>query len=349
LMTVALPPALLPGASETGTGLTANFYRAFEDRHRGSRELIKSRLQVYLPLVLPLAGQHPQASVLDLGCGRGEWLELLQQHHIKAQGVDLDEGMLAACRERHLDVTNADAMAHLKQQADQSLLVLSGFHIAEHLPFEVLQELFVQAHRVLLPDGLFILETPNPENLVVGTVSFYLDPSHLRPLPPQLLTFLAQHQGFAQVQLLRLQEEARLATDGPLSLYDVLAGVSPDYAIVARIQADPVLPEPAPGASLYALALRYDQQLQVHLAAQQQAQLAAQARAEEALIMAGQVQQQAEEQALQQTQHQIHQHTQQQVQQQAAQLAALYASLSWRFTRPLRWLGRLLRSPFNRP
>jgi SAM-dependent methyltransferase len=324
-MTVALPPASPPGASKTGAGLTANFYRAFEDRHRGSRELIKSRLQVYLPLVLPLASQHPQASVLDLGCGRGEWLELLDQHHIKAQGVDLDEGMLAACRERQLNVINADALTYLQQQADQSLLVVSGFHIAEHLPFEVLQALFAQAHRVLLPDGLLILETPNPENLVVGTASFYLDPSHLRPLPHQLLTFLAEHQGFGQVQLLRLQEEARLATDGPLNLYDVLAGVSPDYAIVARIRPDLTQPEPAPGASLYALAQRYDQQQQVHLGAQQQALLAAQAQAEEALTIAHQT-----------------------AQQQAAQLAALYASPLWRLSRPLRWLHRLLRRPFNR-
>jgi SAM-dependent methyltransferase len=307
--------------------LTAHFYRAFEDRHRGSRELIKLRLQVYLPLVLPLASRHPQATVLDLGCGRGEWLELLHQHHVKAEGVDLDEGMLAACRERQLNVINADAIAHLHQQADQSLLVVSGFHIAEHLPFEVLQELFAQARRVLLPDGLLILETPNPENLVVGTASFYLDPSHLRPLPHQLLTFLAEHQGFGQVQLLRLQEEARLATDAPLGLYDVLAGVSPDYALVARIQPDPALPEPAPGASLYALALRYDQQLQVQLATQQQALQVAQARADEALAMA----------------HQAGQQVQHQSQQQAAQLAALYASQSWRLTRPLRWLSRLLR------
>lgn len=328
-MTVALPPASPPGASDEGAGLTAHFYRAFEDRHRGSRELIKSRLQVYLPLVLPLAEQHPQAGVLDLGCGRGEWLELLHQHHIKAQGVDLDEGMLAACRERQLNVTNADAIAHLKQQADQSLLVVSGFHIAEHLPFEVLQELFAQVHRVLLPDGLLILETPNPENLVVGTASFYLDPSHLRPLPHQLLTFLAEHQGFGQVQLLRLQEEARLTTDAPIGLYDVLAGVSPDYAIVARICLDPALPEPAPGASLYALALRYDQQLQLHLVAQQQA---TQAKAEEALALA----------------HHVGQQMQHQTQQQAAQLTAIYASLSWRLTRPLRWLSRLLRPRSNR-
>ena len=319
-MIVALPLASPPGASETGAALTANFYRDFEDRHRGSRALIKSRLQVYLPLVLPLAHQHPQASVLDLGCGRGEWLELLHEQNVKAQGVDLDEGMLAACRERQLNVTNSDVMECLKQQADQSLLVVSGFHIAEHLPFAVLQELFAQARRVLLPDGLLILETPNPENLVVGTASFYLDPSHLRPLPSQLLIFLAEHQGFGQVQLLRLQEEARLATDGPLNLYDVLAGVSPDYAIVARIRPDSAQPDLAPGASLYTLALRYDQQTQAHQGAYLHS---LQAKAEEALAMAHQVQHQ--------------------VQQQAEQLAALYASSSWRLTRPLRWLHRLLR------
>jgi SAM-dependent methyltransferase len=320
-MIVALPVASPLGASENGTALTANFYRAFEDRHRGSRELIKSRLQVYLPLILPLARLHPQASILDLGCGRGEWLELLHEQNVKAEGVDVDEGMLAACRERQLNVTNADLIERLKQQADQSLLAVSGFHIAEHLPFAVLQELFVEAHRVLLPDGLLILETPNPENLVVGTASFYLDPSHLRPLPSQLLTFLAEHQGFGQVQLLRLQEEARLGADGPLSLYDVLAGVSPDYAIVARIRPDLAQSEPAPGASLDVLAARYDRHLHARFSA---------------LIAAHRESQEATARAMQHIQNYTN------------ELRAIHDSTSWRFTRPLRWLSGLLRSRSTR-
>ncbi len=313
--------------------MSANFYRAFEDKHRGSRDLIKTRLRAYLPFILPLSHLHPSLPALDLGCGRGEWLELLQDQHIPAQGVDLDDGMLAACRERGLNVTNADALAHLRAQPDHSLLFITGFHIAEHLPFEVLQTLFAQAHRALVPDGLLILETPNPENLVVGTASFYMDPTHQRPLPAQLLDFLAEHQGFARVKILRLQEEARLTDkrqhnadhDNRPSLYDVLAGVSPDYALIA--QPAPRADEPTAltqafalesGVSLLTLANRYDAQV---IKTDQQKII--HDKVEQALALAQQSAQHA---------HQL-----------AAELNAVHASHSWRLTRPLRWLAGLFR------
>lgn len=298
--------------------MTSYFYRAFEDKYRGSRELIKARLHIYVPFIEPLALRHPNLSVLDLGCGRGEWLELLHQHQINAYGMDLDDGMLAACRERGLTVTQGDALTHLQAQTSQSLLAVTGFHIAEHLPFDLLQTLFAQAHRVLIPGGLLILETPNPENLLVGSANFYIDPTHQRPLPSQLLTFLAEHQGFDPVKLLRLQEEPRLACGAPPSLWDVLANVSPDYAIVAQVplqsdQANPLTPlmKDERGVSLHTLASRYDQHLQASHAEQLHAAQTAQHRAEEALALA------------------LH--------------AVACAEQAWRKPRALRWLARLVR------
>lgn len=218
--------------------MSLDFYRAFEDRHRGSRETIQERQRAYLPFLRDLAAAYPHAGVTDVGCGRGEWLELLRHEGIPAQGVDLDEGMLAACRERGLDVRRGDAIAFLQTLPADSQLAVSGFHIAEHLPFGTLHLLVAEALRVLVPGGVLILETPNPENLVVGTASFYLDPTHERPLPWQLLSFLAEHHGFARVKTLRMQESpllaARLNANESLSLMDVLGGASPDYAIVAQ-------------------------------------------------------------------------------------------------------------------
>lgn len=97
--------------------------------------------------------------------------------------------------------------AVLQSQADQSLIALTGFHIAEHLPFEVLQLLVMHTLRVLKPGGLLILETPNPENVSVGTCSFYMDPTHNHPLPPPLLEFLPIHYGFNRAITVRLQEK----------------------------------------------------------------------------------------------------------------------------------------------
>lgn len=208
------------------------FYRDFEDRYRGSRSIIRDRLAVYLPFVQPLA--EPGAIALDLGCGRGEWIELLGEAGFAAEGVDLDEGMLAACRERGLTVTNGDAIAVLRARPEGSVAVVSAFHLVEHIPFEHVQTLIAEALRVLRPGGLLVLETPNPENLVVGASSFYDDPSHLRPLPPKLLAFAVEHGGFARHNVLRLQEAAHLHGAEPVQLFDVLAGVSPDYAVVAQ-------------------------------------------------------------------------------------------------------------------
>jgi SAM-dependent methyltransferase len=216
--------------------MTDSFYRAFEDKYRGSRELIKSRLQVYLPFIKPLLNKKKQTKpkVLDLGCGRGEWLELLTEQGFIAQGVDIDEGMLEACWELDLKVEKADALDYLKALKANSIAIISGFHIAEHIPFEMLQELVDQVLRILKPGGLLILETPNPENIVVGTANFYLDPTHKQPLPPLLLSFIAEHAGYARVKILRLQEPEGLQESQNLTLIDVLSGVSPDYSIVAQ-------------------------------------------------------------------------------------------------------------------
>jgi SAM-dependent methyltransferase len=245
--------------------MSASFYRAFEDRYRGSRDLIKDRLRVYLPFLAPLAAAGP-APALDLGCGRGEWLELLGESGFAARGVDLDEGMLAACRERGLDVVNGDAIGALRFATDNSLAVVSAFHLVEHISFEQVQELVRQALRALRPGGLLIMETPNPENLVVGTSSFYDDPSHLRPLPPKLLGFAVEFGGFDRHSVLRLQESPHV--HGPLQLFDVLAGASPDYAIVAQkagaaelsAALDGEFATPR-GIDLHTLAQRYQQQL----------------------------------------------------------------------------------------
>lgn len=213
----------------------SSFYRAFEDRYRGSRDVIKARLSVYIDFVKPLTaqcGDRPKA--FDLGCGRGEWLELLTESGFDAIGVDLDAEMLSASRERGLNVIQGDALENLSAQPDNSLALVSAFHLVEHLPFEVLQSLLSQSLRVLCPGGLLILETPNSENLMVGTSHFYLDPTHQRPIPHLLLGFLTEYHGFFRNKVLRLQEAETTANNPSPTLWEVLIGASPDYAVVAQ-------------------------------------------------------------------------------------------------------------------
>ena len=214
--------------------MSDQFYRAFEEKFRGPRGLIQQRLEVYLPFVQPVCAAYPEALVFDLGCGRGEWLELLQKNSIAAMGVDLDTGMLAACQQINLKVQCQDALESLKQLQDGSASVVSAFHLVEHLPFDRVKDLVAECHRVLKPGGLLIMETPNPENFMVATHNFYLDPTHLRPIPPDLLAFVPEYLGYESVKILRLQETDGVKTHPNLSMLDVLTGASPDYAVVAQ-------------------------------------------------------------------------------------------------------------------
>ncbi len=214
-----------------------DFYRAFEDYFRGSRELIKERLSVYLPFVLFLQTSYPNAKVLDIGCGRGEWLELLYNNNIKAKGIDIDEGMLKACHALSLDVKKGDGIAYLQEQKDNSLMAISAFHVVEHISFEELQLFVEESLRVLKPGGILIMETPNPENIQVATEHFYVDPTHLRPIPSHLLAFLPRFYGFSRTKIMRLQESKGLSARQSVTLMQVISGVSSDYAVLAQKKA----------------------------------------------------------------------------------------------------------------
>jgi O-antigen chain-terminating methyltransferase len=253
--------------------MNAGFYRAFEDRYRGSRELITQRLEAYVPFLQPLKALYTDYPVLDIGCGRGEWLQLLIREGFAPVGVDLDDGMLEACRALDLPARKDDALNALRQLAQDSQVVVSGFHIAEHVPFPVLEELVTEALRVLRPGGLLILETPNAENVMVGTNNFYLDPTHDQPIPNLLMAFLTEHTGFIRSKVMRLQEAPALHDEkSKVGVREVLMGASPDYAVVAQKHAEPaqlqgfdIVFEADYGISLDQIAMRYDQALENRL------------------------------------------------------------------------------------
>lgn len=180
------------------------FYIALEDRFRGSREEIIEKLKVYLPLIQEANNNTKEKQLLDAGCGRGEWLELLQNEGYQVRGIDINRVAIEQCQERGLNVMEADVIQHLKTLPEQSLGGVTGFHIIEHLPFETLLELFSETVRVLKKGGIAIFETPNPQNILVASYKFYIDPTHLHPLPSELIKFVAELQGLTKVQILNL-------------------------------------------------------------------------------------------------------------------------------------------------
>lgn len=177
------------------------FYLTFEDRFRGARPDIKQRLKFYLPFIQKAGAGSTEFPVLDVGCGRGEWLELLMENDLAAKGVDLNAIMQEQCVERGLDVANADALDYLRALPDGQLGALTGFHIIEHLLLETLLELVSQAYRVLRPGGVVIFESPNCKNLVVGACTFYLDPTHRNPVVPETAEFILTSHGFVKSQI----------------------------------------------------------------------------------------------------------------------------------------------------
>jgi SAM-dependent methyltransferase len=178
-----------------------SFYVSFEDRFRGSRPDIKTRLGFYVPIIKAAHAGSAQRPVLDLGCGRGEWLELLKDNGFNARGVDLNATMRAQCIERGLDVLHGDALDYLRRQKAGSCGAVTGFHIIEHLPFDALLQLIALAHRVLKPDGVVIFESPNCKNLVVGACNFNIDPTHRNPVYPETAEFILQLSGFGRTRI----------------------------------------------------------------------------------------------------------------------------------------------------
>lgn len=251
-----------------------NFYLRLEQRFRGSESQIAQRLAQYIPLLESLE-QNPGASALDLGCGRGEWLNILTQRQWQARGVDLNASMVEHCEKQGFEARQQDALSCLKTLPGKSVTLISGFHIAEHIAFDELLEIISEACRVLAPEGVLLLETPNPENLTVGAHTFYMDPSHRHPLPPQLLQFAAQEQGFAQVDIRRLNGAAR--PENPMAFGDHLEWfleANLDYVVLAQKQGQSLVaevletvgePEPHP-IEFYGVAREYVEQTHQRIA-----------------------------------------------------------------------------------
>src|SRR5579872_346955 len=231
-------PAPVCDASENACAELDTLYVAFEDAFRGARNEIKERVAEYLPLLTRKGIGTPLMPVLDLGCGRGEWLEVLAENGLTALGVDSNESCARECRERGLNVRTANALTFLQELPEQSQGVVTAFHVIEHLPFQTLLDLLDEAVRVLKPGGVLILETPNPANLIVGSHTFYLDPTHVRPVPAELLRFFVESRGFCGVEIRPLHpfpESYRLDenTKSAAVLNDLVYGAR-DYAVVGE-------------------------------------------------------------------------------------------------------------------
>ncbi|WP_169942957.1 class I SAM-dependent methyltransferase [Campylobacter sp. RM15925] len=220
--------------------MNKGFYLAFENKFRGDEDLIKSRQKKYLKFITPLKDIKNEVNALDIGCGRGEWLDLLLENGFKAKGIDIDDDMVELSLSKGFDVEKSDAISKLKSLEDNSVDIISAFQVVEHIEFDDVLEICKEAMRVLTPCGILILETPNPENIMVSTQWFYLDATHKNPIPCQLLAFATEYHGFKRNFILRLNEKEIDQSQNSMDLFDVFEKVSPDYAIIAQKDGDSI-------------------------------------------------------------------------------------------------------------
>jgi 2-polyprenyl-3-methyl-5-hydroxy-6-metoxy-1,4-benzoquinol methylase len=197
-------------------------YVAFEDLFRGPAERVADSQRPYLPLV------REHAPVLDVGCGRGEFLRLLADEGIAAEGVDIDEGMVRRCRELGLEATRADANEYLEGIDDGALGAVFSAQVIEHLPQAELQRMIALAARKLRPGGLFIAETVNPHRLS-SLKTFWVDPTHQHPIFPEVALAACAIAGFESAYVFAPTFES----------FESARFRSPSYAVVATVAERP--------------------------------------------------------------------------------------------------------------
>lgn len=232
----------LEAGAKKGTLIEDFDYLCFENKYRGERSVIKERQKIYLKFFVG------QDNVLDIGCGRGEFVQLLSDNKIPVQGIDVDQDMVEQCWQLGLPVIRADAIDYLNNLPDSSLGGVFLGQVAEHLHPAVLVELVKLIYTKLKPAAHLIVETPNPLNLGIFSSPFYIDITHLRPVHPETLRFIFESAEFEVMDTLflspipdnaRLQlidgdtTEAAILNRNIAKLNDLLFGFQ-DFSVIGR-------------------------------------------------------------------------------------------------------------------
>jgi SAM-dependent methyltransferase len=211
-------------------------YESFEARFRPESS-VREHQEDYVELL------RDRKRVVDLGCGRGELIEMLGAQGVSAYGVEIDPDFISLLEDKGLKVVAKDAVAHLAELEAGAVDGIVGSHLVEHLPPAALVSLVSLAAEKLPEGGILVFETPNPESLVAGSVNFHRDLTHVRPIHPDTLSFLCESAGFSHVEIRRLSpvpEDERLPKTGDEKIDEIVGQLNEllygyqDYAVLAR-------------------------------------------------------------------------------------------------------------------
>lgn len=208
--------SLAETVSEEDDHLLDALYVSFEDHFRPPRKEVKKRLEIHLPVVREAMAGTAAAPILDIACGRGEWLELLAENSLVAKGIDSNRVMVERCRKfqkKDLDASEADVVAYLRSLKPNSIGAITAFDLVDRTPFRKLVILFDEALRVLKPGGVLILASTGPEGEERSANYFY--PAPKNPLPPPIILYLAETRGFVRARLELSERQEGSAKSAP--------------------------------------------------------------------------------------------------------------------------------------
>ena len=209
-----------------------SFYLEFENKFRGSRQQVYDILSNYNGLIQYIVDTDKEPSLLDIGCGRGEWLQKCSNKGFKSIGLEINDQMVETCQNIGLEIMQGDAIDILKDLPENSFSLITAFHIIEHICFDSIYDIFVECKRILKKDGVLIIETPSIDNLSISSQNFYIDPTHINPINPDLLSFTLGRIGYDMVKVFYING-GPLQNEDQYSLTRVLNGVAQDVMMVA--------------------------------------------------------------------------------------------------------------------
>ena len=212
--------------------MTSDYYLQFENKFRGNRKTIIKRFSMYDSLIELCIRDNREVSLLDIGCGRGEWLEKWKEGIPNSRGIEQDLNMCNLCKSFGLDVINGKAIDILSSLESNSISIITIFHMIEHIDNEELSLLLHQCHRVLSKEGILIMETPSIDNLLVSSKLFYLDSTHINHINPDRITFELESLGFVKANYFYING-GPLQHASSIKMTRLMNGVAQDLLIIA--------------------------------------------------------------------------------------------------------------------
>ncbi len=212
--------------------MEAEFYLDFENNFRGSRNQIRDILSNYDGLIQYVLDTDDHPRLLDIGSGRGEWLQKCSDLGFESIGIEINSDMAEFCENIGLNILRGDAISLLKDIPDNSFSLISAFHIIEHIDFDSINTLCIECKRILKDNGLLILETPSIDNLSISSRFFHIDPTHINPINPDLLAFTLGRIGYNMVRIFYLNG-GPLQDEDKYSLTRIFNGVAQDLSLIA--------------------------------------------------------------------------------------------------------------------